>query len=415
LVLLGSFAPVSSQDPPDIEDNEPAGDLPGVGQIQLRLSTLLTRWNIPNATIAVAQGNRLVYAGHIPPDRRVAEDEDKRVPYNVRGRIASLSKSITAAAILKLVETNGVDLSLDDFAFQILSGSEPPWDGDIDPRFSQITVRHLLEHRAGWGAEGELRGSDVFSRLEAVGPHAHWTPETIIRWIRTHERLTYAPGEAFYYSNIGYSILGRIIEEKSGDEYEQYVQENVLAPAGINYMELGSSPPENDDEFNYRDEGLVKVQLYDAAGGWIASAPGLLRFLIDIQYGELSELYEDQQVCANADDESPCYRAGWWVHDDGMRSHSGKLPGTVSYMEWQSDEMSWAFIANYKPARVDAFLAELKNVINAEIRVNAFSDEIVEINLFECDPNQPFAWLGEQPVESLNAPTGAHNGTPSCE
>lgn len=392
LVLFGIFAPVASQDHPDIEDFNIG---PGADQIQARLSNLLTTWRIPNATIAVAQGERLVYAGPIHPDSPSLPTDPVRA--NVRGRIASLSKSITAAAILKLVDDDA-NLTLEDSAFQILSGSEPPWDGDIDPRYSQITVRHLLQHRAGWGDGGFLQGREVFFEPEVVDGDA--TPETIIQWIREHQELTYEPGESYYYSNIGYSILGRIIERKSGQLYGEYVQENVLTPAGINNMELGSSLRRNDDEFIYRDEGRLKVQLYDAAGGWIASAPGLLRFLIDIQYGNLSELYEDQEVCANSNEDSPCYRAGWWVDDNGMRSHAGKLPGTVSYMEWQPDGMSWAFIANFKPDLVDQFLAELKNVINTEIRVDDFSAGVAEINLFDCDPRigQPVIGDGDPNV-----------------
>ena len=365
--------------------------------LQARVSTLLTHWGIPNATLAVAQGERLVYAGPIQPDSPSIPTDI--VPPNVRGRIASLSKSITAAAILKLVDDDDVDLNLEDSAFQILSGFVPPWPEDFDFRLPRITVRHLLRHRAGWGDAGMLQGREVFFEPDVVDIEGA-NPETIIQWVRENLALTYDPGSHYYYSNIGYSLLGRIIERKSDSSYEDYVQENVLRPAGINNMELGISPPDpnNEDEFEYHFEGRLWVQHYDAAGGWIASAPDLLRFLFDIQYdrGHLNRLYENEQGCAN----SPCYRAGWCVDDNGMRWHTGKLPGTLSYMEWQPDDMSWAFIANKKPDLANQFLAELKNVINTEIRADEFSARVAGIDLFDCDPRvgQPVIGDGDPNV-----------------
>ena len=65
--------------------------------------------------------------------------------------VASLSKTITATAILRLVEQG--KLKLDDKAFEIINHIKPPAGARIDPRLHKITVRHLLEHAGGWDAQ----------------------------------------------------------------------------------------------------------------------------------------------------------------------------------------------------------------------------------------------------------------------
>ena len=75
---------------------------------------------------------------------------------------------------------------------------------------------------------------------KAMGVPSPATCTDIIRWM-LNRPLDFAPGQRYAYSNFGYCILGRIIEKVSGQPYETYLQQKILAPLGIGRMSIGSS------------------------------------------------------------------------------------------------------------------------------------------------------------------------------
>jgi len=138
-------------------------------------------------------------------------------------RIASMTKSFTALAILQLRDAGR--LSLDDPAEKYvpqLKGLRYPTSDA--PR---ITVRHLLTHSAGfpednpWGDQ-QLAASD----------------EDLSRMIREGIPFSNAPGIAYEYSNFGFAILGRIVVNVSGMPYARYVRDRVLRPLGMSSTTL---------------------------------------------------------------------------------------------------------------------------------------------------------------------------------
>jgi CubicO group peptidase (beta-lactamase class C family) len=133
-------------------------------------------------------------------------------------RIASMTKSFTAAAIMKLRDEG--KLSLDDPVERWVPELEtlryPTGDA---PR---ITVRHLLSHAAGfpednpWGDQQLAVPEEQFTRMLAAGiPFSN------------------APGVAYEYSNYGFAILGRVVTRASGVPYRRYIQDNILRPLGM--------------------------------------------------------------------------------------------------------------------------------------------------------------------------------------
>ncbi len=137
----------------------------------------------------------------------------------------SVTKTVTAVAVLQLVE--GGALALDDPA----AAHRPdfPYAGDI-------TVRHLLAHTAGIPNPIPLR----WTHREAE--HAGFDRDAFFaREFAAHPRVRAAPNECFAYSNLGYQLLGEIIERVTGMSYERYVAEEVLAPVGVSPDELGFS------------------------------------------------------------------------------------------------------------------------------------------------------------------------------
>jgi serine-type D-Ala-D-Ala carboxypeptidase/endopeptidase len=133
-------------------------------------------------------------------------------------RIASMSKSFTASAILLLRDAGA--LSLDDPAEKYapeLASWEP-----VTPDAERVTVRNLLTMTAGfptddpWGDRQQGLDPGRFGALLAEGVSWNW-----------------APGTRFEYSNMGYAILGRIVTAVSGTEYSEFVRTRLLAPLGM--------------------------------------------------------------------------------------------------------------------------------------------------------------------------------------
>jgi CubicO group peptidase (beta-lactamase class C family) len=133
-------------------------------------------------------------------------------------RIASMSKSFTASAIL-LLRDEGV-LALDDLAEKYvpeLAGWQP-----AAPDSDRMTIRHLLTMTAGfptddpWGDRQQGLPLEAFASLLASGVRVNW-----------------APGTRFEYSNLGYAILGRVVAAASGTPYDEFVRARLLDPLGM--------------------------------------------------------------------------------------------------------------------------------------------------------------------------------------
>ncbi len=134
-------------------------------------------------------------------------------------RIASISKTFTATAVMQLVEAGACQL--DDKVQKFL-----PWfRSKHDPQLAMITLRHLLTHMAG---------------VERDGNTAHWANDRFptLAQIRAHVSdgiAIYRPLETFKYSNLGYAILGQVIAAISGQPYEQYLEGRILRRLGLTH------------------------------------------------------------------------------------------------------------------------------------------------------------------------------------
>lgn len=138
----------------------------------------------------------------------------------------SMSKTITAAAVLRLEQAGA--LQLDEPAARYF---EPSGIGfSFDP---SITIRQLLAHTAGVPNPIPLRWVHLAAR------HAEFDEAAALSAVlRAHAKPAAAPGERFLYTNIGYWLLGPIVERAAGQPFERYVVEQVLAPLGITPEEM---------------------------------------------------------------------------------------------------------------------------------------------------------------------------------
>lgn len=190
-----------------------------------RLDGLVRNAKIPGIQylVVVPDGTAFEYAGGWADlaGRRALQAETTLMAY-------SMSKTITAAAVLQLVEAQKV-------------GLDDPIDGYLDdqPYGPDVTVRHLLSHTSGVPNPIPLRWVHVAAQHEAFDERA-----ALAGVLRDHPKLSFPPGTKYQYSNIGYWLLGPIVERASGEPFASYVRGHILEPLGITPQEVGYVVPD---------------------------------------------------------------------------------------------------------------------------------------------------------------------------
>jgi CubicO group peptidase (beta-lactamase class C family) len=345
------------------------------------MRSLMAKWKIPGGSIAIAKDGKLVFArGYGFADR----EEKRLVAPDALFRIASISKPITAVAVLRLVEQGKINL--DERALPAIGPLEGPPGAKVDPRLDTITVRQLLQHTGGWDRDKSFDAMFIPQQAaRGVGAPSPAEATTVIRYMQGVP-LDFDPGTRYAYSNLGYAILGRLIERRTGKPYGIAVEQEVLRPAGISRMKLGRTLPEfrAEDEVHYYNfdeddrtrcvfpyvrgrvqwpDGGFYVEAMDAHGGWIASAVDLVRFACAVDNRGRSRgkpLLAPASLAAMtarpgadfAKGKDVWYGLGWQVRKDGEDAnwwHTGSLPGTSTLLVRAHNGMVWAVLFNTRP------------------------------------------------------------------
>ena len=248
--------------------------------IRERVQSFMDTYEVPGLSIAIAKNERLVFAQGY--GTAIKEDSVRTGPHH-RFRIASVSKPVTSAAILRLWDNDQLQLDQKVLGPDGLLGTRLG-DEPYGPNEKKLTVRHLLNHTTGgWSKDGPDSDSDPLFH------HKDLSREELLGWVLDSWSLDRAPGSEYAYSNIGYALLGRVIEAVSGQSYEAYVKQNVLRPAGIHNMAIAQNrrADRRSDEVAYYSQGDFhpydyNVARHDANAGWIASAVDLARFGVHV-------------------------------------------------------------------------------------------------------------------------------------
>ncbi|SMG14284.1 CubicO group peptidase, beta-lactamase class C family [Marivirga sericea] len=328
----------------------------------LEINTFLNRWDIKGASVAVMKDNRLIYAqGYGVTNKNTQEQVQTEHLF----RIASASKLITAITIMKMVDDGLVDLDENVFG---TNGILSHFDQMKDPKHKNVKVKHLLNHRGGWSwRDGDFMfQADKIKRImELEGPPSE---DDIIEFVLKHRSLRYRPGTQYAYSNFGYMLLGKIIEQKTNTSYENYVVRNILEPNGIYGMRISGNYEWERRPFEvhyYNHPGAYQFPSFDgnyeavekpyggsdihtlgAAGGWIANASQLTKLvaLIDPNnsYQLLSNESRDLMVSGNS------YRDAYgWKGARGENFwRTGTLAGSACFIQRKEDGYTYAVILN---------------------------------------------------------------------
>lgn len=201
-------------------------------------------------------------------------DLDKKIPVTAQSdfRIASMTKSFTVMAILKLRDEG--KLKLDDPVYLYIP--EMKGQSNLTSDAPAITVRHLLTHAAGFPEDNPWG-----DRQLAI------TDEAMINMIKKGISFSNAPGIAYEYSNMGFAMLGYIIKKVSGQSYEKYITSNILIPLGMSntYWDY-KVVPANQLAHGYRwlndqwiEQPLLGDGAYGAMGGMITTMDDFSKYL----------------------------------------------------------------------------------------------------------------------------------------
>ena len=378
---------------------------PRMASFDRLMSQFIKQHRACGGALAVTDNSRLVYArgfGYADVSTR------RLITPTSLFRVASISKPITAVAVLQLAQQKR--LSLDDRVFDVLPSRSCLENGKTpDPRQGQVTIRHLLQHRGGWDRDKSFDPMFQSVRFaEKLGIEPPAGPEAVIRCM-LEEPLDFDPGERYAYSNYGYCLLGRVIEAVTNQSYEDCVKKHVLAPLGIHSMRVGKTrlAGRDQNEVRYYDPdkgpsvfaedlarpvsrpyGAWHLEAMDSHGGWLASAVDLARFACAfdnpreckiLSPESIEEMFARPPGLAGHDSDGKPkavhYSCGWnnRVVGDGQINHwhTGSLPGTATILVKRHDGRNWVVLFN---SRVSPLASHLGGAI--DVLVHHAADEV---------------------------------------
>ena len=303
------------------------------------------RNHFPGMAFGIVADGKLIYTGAVG-----YTDEKKRIPVTAASvfRIASMSKSFTGLALLKLRDAGRINLD-DPVAKYIPAMNQVKYLTTDAPA---ITIRNLLTHSAGfpednpWG-DRQLADSDA-DLLKTITDGVHFST---------------VPSTNYEYSNLGFALAGHVITRVSGMPYQDYINENIFKPLGMNssYWEYNKVPEKllahgyrwiNNQ---WREEELLHDGSYGAMGGLMTSIEDFSKYMIlhmsawppyngnehmVLKRSSLREMHHPWSVggafIQNRPNGRNCaivsgygYGLGWSRDCEGRTSvgHSGGLPG----------------------------------------------------------------------------------------
>ena len=270
----------------------------------------------PAVSVAIVENGKIAYA-HASGFEDVAAK--RAATTRTRFRIASITKTFTAVAVLQLVERG--KLALDAPLAAVLPDA---------PHAREITIRQLLMHTSGLPNYGDAAFNDGRVATKT-------TPAAILASIAPRA-LEFAPGSRYGYSNTGYVLLGLAVEKAAGMPLAAYEQRNIFAPAAMPDTTVGAYGAGSGYATPYMDAAAAPALAYDPswlyADGDIVSTPtDVARFDIALMNGALVKPQTFAMMRANpiaTDEPSAKYGLGvtlFPLDDLTFVGHHGGVPG----------------------------------------------------------------------------------------
>jgi D-alanyl-D-alanine carboxypeptidase len=321
----------------------------------------VTHIPLAGLTLAVRYGARPVYTqGYGRADLAAKVPAQANTPFE----IASLTKQFTAAAIMQLAAQGR--LGLDDHASQYFP--------DLPAVAGGITLRQLLNHTSG------LPNNDYIYVLLGQ-PQVYAPADVVTAYFQGLKALDFEPGSQWEYSNMGYFLLGDILEQVSGQTYADYLQQHLFGPAGLTATTYCPTPPPGLPQgYQFADSqfqpvGSDNLSLYAGAGGLCSTAADLIRWQQALTGGRIIRASDYQAMITPAtlpNGKLLTYGFGLKVGDYGGQTavyHQGQVPGFSSVLVYYPDaDITVALLTNTAVPIVllDTLAGQIRTLITAE-------------------------------------------------
>ncbi len=278
-----------------------------------------------SGAVAVARGDRVLFEkayGEANKDFKALNN------VNTKFNLGSMNKMFTAVAIAQLVEAGR--LSFDDPLSKFMPDFPDKESAD------KIRIKHLLSHTSGLG--------NYFNRTFIDSSRARFRTVDDFLELAKGEKMQFEPGSRWQYSNTGMLVLGKIIEKASGQNYFDYVRENIYKKAGMTDSDSYDLDAVNSNlavgyDKDYTERGIVfrnnifmHVIRGGPAGGGYSTVADLLKFARALKSGKLvGAEYVRLLTTPKPELASPDYGYGFIIgNDPATYGHSGGFPGISS-------------------------------------------------------------------------------------
>ena len=331
------------------------------------------------SALAIMKDGKVVYEG---VNGFMDAGHNTSIASNVMMRIASVSKPVTAAAVRQLIYDGALSLRVRAFDLGQPEGGVlnlQPFPVLGDSRLMDITVEHLLLHRSGW--DRDITADWVFREIEIAGTMSVPSPpgrENTVRYV-LGQPLQFDPGSETAYSNIGYLVLGLIIEKESGKDYLTYVRENILAPLDISAEDVIQAR-------TFLQDRSIREPWYDASGlarnvfdpdgptvgwpdgGWDVEAKLAEAGLVTTSRALLK--FADEYVLQGysiGNRRNGTEGSGWW------NWHGGTLPGTNTLLYQSGSGVNYVVLFNRRASKSDRlyYVRQFMEFLNARLMLDS--------------------------------------------
>lgn len=272
-------------------------------------------------------------------------------------KIASLSKPVTAAAVLALVREGRLTLNT------TLADIFPHVARATDPRLPHITLRQLLQHSGGW--DNTQSFDPFFLDSAALQDRLGLKPDAATDCAAVADAmlplpLQFDPGTRYAYSNIGYCWLGRVLGKVGADSYAAIAHRLLPETNGLS-LDHAAVTVEHPTSENFRSFLVNTPSIIAAAGGWISTAGDYFLFA--------------SQPSDTATMERPPYAVGqqhyglgwrvWSLQEHPLLTHYGAMPGVFSVVLKRPQGQTFVALFNGRPApELPAFHSLMQSVLS---------------------------------------------------
>jgi CubicO group peptidase (beta-lactamase class C family) len=329
-----------------------------VRQIEALVNAEMAKQKIPGMSVAVVSGKQVRWSAGFG-----MQDLENNIAARAATvyRLGSISKPITAVAVMQLFERGKLEL---DAPVQKYCPAFPEkqWP---------VTTRQVLGHLAGirhYKSDDEFNSTRFYASVtEGLN-------------MFKDDPLLFEPGTKYSYTTHGYSVLGCVVEGASGQKFADFVSENVFKPAAMERIRVDSVAdliPNRAQGYRITDKGvLINSPLADNSykvpgGGFVSTAEDLARFAVALQTNRLLKsetlelMYAPQKL---KDGKATTYGLGWGVakRPTGERAigHSGGQQRISTFLHMQPEQgLAVVLMSNLEGARLGDLAQQIGDIV----------------------------------------------------